>query len=181
MRIDSSCNVERNVSFQRILAGIGGCALLGVLEIPADGVENCCNVLVFDLLVTESTPGLHRATHGAVAQESLLVDDLQEFAVEFDVVGVAALHDDLAQALLQLGRFQQIDQRIVERFVVSALNCTDQFPRQDAHIVFCNENFLGGRDDVGISLPYGRCDERAVIDTIELHVNHRVPIAHKII
>ena len=136
MRIDSSCSVERNVSFQRILAGIGGRALLGVLEISADGVENGGNVLVFDLLVAESTPGLHRAPHRAVTQESLFVDDLQEFAVELDVVGVAALHNDLAQALLQLGRFQQIDQCIVERFVVSALNRTDQFPRQDAHIVF---------------------------------------------
>ena len=152
-----------------------------MLEISADGVENGGNVLVFDLLVAESTPGLHRTTHGTVTQESLFVDDLQEFAVEFDVVGVAALHNDLAQALLQLGRFQQIDQRIVERFVVSALNRTDQFPRQDAHIVFCDENLLGGRDDVGISLPYGRCDECTVIDTIELHVDHRVPIAHKII
>ena len=136
MRIDSSGSVERNVSLQRVLARIGGSALLGVLEIPADGVENGGNVLVFDLLVAESTPGLHRATHRAVAQEPLLVDDLQEFAVELDVVGVAALHNDLAQPLLQLGRFQQIDQRIVERFALSALNCTDQFPRQDAHIVF---------------------------------------------
>ena len=100
-----------------------------MLEIPADGVENGGNVLVFDLLVAEPTPGLHRTTHGTVTQESLFVDDLQEFAVEFDVVEVAVLHNDLAQALLQLGRFQQIDQRIVERFVVSALNRTDQFPR----------------------------------------------------
>ena len=96
-----------------------------MLKISANGVEDGRNVLVFDPFVAESTPSLHRATHGTVTQEPLFVNDLQEFAVEFNVVRVTALHNDLAQPLLQLGRFQQIDQQIMEFFVVSALNSAD--------------------------------------------------------